>query len=161
MRIVYDPSKAKEVLINLALLTTKTSKRKDQLRLRLIMLWYTQWFQNPQDEELYQAWSPEWNGILSQSSYRFPLPEKTFERTPKAHSKKAYLIINEVSYTFSQVKIYPVEKQFSNKSLIVQKSQFFVSFPIPETNEFLVVVSVKEKGDILVPYSHLRIGRQI
>lgn len=161
MKTNSDPIKTKEVLLNLELLISRTVQPKAQTQLRLIKIWYRKWFADPQNEVLFGAWCYQWTNLLAQSAYSFPLPETIVQRKKNIEKPVLLLLINGEAHQFSEVKIAQVSKRFFHRGTIVLKSQTFSAFPethAPEAN--LVVVTIKDKSDLLLHSTLVKLKRQ-
>ncbi|MBC7538239.1 MAG: hypothetical protein H7281_05425 [Bacteriovorax sp.] len=160
MTASFSPLKAKEVLLNLNLLLGKTNIKKEQLRLRLIKVWYEMWFANPQNDELYQTWSSEWSSLLTSGPYSFPVPETITKIAKKPLTSKPMLLIDGEAHKLLDVVITPIQKKFSHNGTVVQKGQIYTSFPKTLNNEeILLVVTVKDRADILITSSKVKVKR--
>jgi hypothetical protein len=120
MKLIFDPSKAKEILLNLDLLMAKVPSKKDELRLKAVRQWYKAWLINSQDEDLMEAWSSSWEKILISGKYAFPIPQTQMKQTSKNSGMIATVSLNDKDYELKDLHFQEVKKKFKGNSLIVQ-----------------------------------------
>ncbi|MBC7690299.1 MAG: hypothetical protein H7222_00890 [Methylotenera sp.] len=160
MKTIFSTNETKEILLNLDLLLGKANQRKSQLHLRLIRAWYQMWFSNPENGILFQNWSTQWNSLLTAGPYSFPIPESIATHREKKIKSMPIILINGEPHQLTDVKITPIQKRFSHMGTVVQKSQLFTSFPDElKPQRMLVVVTIKDNADILIPSSEVRFKR--